>query len=154
MERLWRLERSEIEIIMSSDNNIEGLDATMVAHLANAKPKGKRPEYFDDSMSENHFSITMALVTELAVARERIDTLERLLASKGLLSQNEVEDYIPDSKSAEQRQLAQVEYSARIFRAMQQELERVAGDDKSMDEMAEVLGVKESSDNKLSDNND
>jgi len=123
---------------MSTKNT--GLDAAEVARLANAKPKGKRPEYFDNAMAENHFSITMALVAELAVARERIDTLERLLVDKRQLGANEVDGYIPDDDAAEQRQLAQVEYSARIFRAMQQELERIDGDEKSMDEMAEILG--------------
>lgn len=126
-----------------SDNNKVGIDPTTAAQLANAKPKGKRPEYFQDSMSEKHFSISMSLVAELAVARERIDTLERVLINKGLLDVADVEDYVPDDESAEQRQLAQVEYSARIFRAMQQELERVAGDDKSMDEMATILGQKD-----------
>lgn len=132
---------------MSEDHkvgiDIMGIDPTTAAQLANATPKGKRPEYFQDSMSENHFSITMSLVAELAVARERIDTLERVLINKGLLDVNEIENYIPDAKAAEQRQLAQIEYTARIFRAMQQELERDAGDDKSMDEMAIILGQKD-----------
>ena len=103
-------------------NSIKGMDPTQAALLANAKPKGKRPEYFSDVMAENHFSITMSLVAELAVARERIDTLERVLVNKGLLSGDEVEKYIPDDDAAQARQLAQVEYSARVFRAMQQHL--------------------------------
>lgn len=126
-----------------SDEKTKGLDPTTAAQLANAKPKGKRPEYFGDAMSEKHFSITMSVVAELAVARERIDTLERVLVKNGLLDVNDIEDYVPDGESAEQRQLAQVEYSARIFRAMQQELERIVGDDKSMDDMAIILGEKD-----------
>ena len=121
-------------------NSIKGMDATQAALLANAKPKGKRPEYFSDVMAENHFSITMSLVAELAVARERIDTLERVLVNKGLLSGDEVEKYIPDDDAAQARQLAQVEYSARVFRAMQQHLENLESNEKSMDEMADILG--------------
>lgn len=119
-----------------------GLDATTAAFMANAKAKGKRPEYFKDAMSENHFSITMALVSELAVARERIDTLERVLVSKGIINTEEIEGFIPDARAAEQRQLAQVEYTARIFRALQQSLECIDENDKSMEEMAEILGKK------------
>ena len=107
--------------------------------MANAKAKGKRPNYFADEMSENHFSITMALIAELAVARERNDTLERLLVSKGILSQDEIENYLPDEQASKERQLAQVEYTTRIFRSLQQQLERIEGEEKSMDEMAEQL---------------
>lgn len=118
----------------------KGMDPTQAALSANAKSKGKRPSYFKDAMAENHFSTTMSLVAELAVARERIDSLERVLISKGLIDANDVEDFIPDEEAAQQRQLAQVEYSARIFRSMQQHLEGLETDDKTMDEMANILG--------------
>ena len=119
------------------------MDPTKAALLANAKPKGKRPDYFRDEMAENHFSITMSVIAELAVARERIDSLERILLSKGILSENEVENFVPDEAAAQERQLAQVEYSSRIFRALQQSLEKVKADDKTMDEMADILGQKD-----------
>ena len=44
---------------------------------SSAKPAGKRP-YFLAPETERVLAITMAAVQELAVARERIDTLERL----------------------------------------------------------------------------
>ena len=47
--------------------------------LAGAKPKGKRPYFFDDPAVERVLAITMAVVQELAVTRERLDTIERLL---------------------------------------------------------------------------
>ena len=121
-------------------DSLKGLDPTQAALLANAKPKGKRPAYFKDTMAENHFSITMSVVAELAVARERIDSLERILINKGLLNEDDVENFVPDQQAAEARQLAQIEYSTRIFRSMQQHLESLKTDDKSMDEMAEILG--------------
>lgn len=124
-------------------DSLKGMDPTQAALLANAKPKGKRPEYFKDEMAENHFSITMSVIAELAVARERIDTLERILVSKGMLNQDDVEGFIPDEAAAQQRQLAQVEYSSRIFRSVQQHLETIKANDKSMDEMAELLGQKD-----------
>ena len=130
-----------------NDSKKQGLDPLVAAAMANAKAKGKRPEYFADEMSENHFSITMALIAELAVARERNDTLERLLVSKGVISKDEIENFLPDEKAAQERQLSQVEYSTRIFRSLQQQLERIEGEEKSMDEMAEQLG-KESDDGK------
>ena len=127
-----------------NDKKRTGLDPLVAAAMANAKAKGKRPNYFADEMSENHFSITMALIAELAVARERNDTLERLLVSKGILSQSEIENYLPDEQASHERQLAQVEYTTRIFRSLQQQLERIEGEEKSMDEMAEQLAKTDS----------
>lgn len=126
-----------------NDSKKPGLDPLVVAAMANAKAKGKRPDYFADEMSENHFSITMALIAELAVARERNDTLERLLVSKGVLSKDEIENYLPDEQASQQRQLAQVEYSTRIFRSLQQQLERLDNNEKSMEEMAEILAKQD-----------
>ncbi|MFT6779020.1 MAG: hypothetical protein ACJAV1_002963 [Paraglaciecola sp.] len=126
--------------IMKKDTSQEIFDAATIAKMANAKPQGKRPEYFADPMAEKHFSITMALMAELAVARERIDTLERILVSKGLLDVNEVEHYQPDVATGQARQLAQVEYSARVLRPLQQAVEAMSGNQASMSNMAEQLG--------------
>ena len=49
--------------------------------LASNKPKGKRPYFFDDPAVERVLNITMAVASELAVARERVDTLEMRLFS-------------------------------------------------------------------------
>lgn len=115
-------------------------DPATIAKMANARTQGKRPEYFSDPMAEQHFSITMALMAELAVARERIDSLERVLVSKGLLDNNEVEDYQPDAATGQARQLAQVEYSARVLRPLQQAVEAMSGNQSSMSDMADKLG--------------
>lgn len=144
MACLWRLEDvTKNRVKKLNDSKKPGLDPLVVAAMANAKAKGKRPDYFADEMSENHFSITMALIAELAVARERNDTLERLLVSKGVLSKDEIENYLPDEQASQQRQLAQVEYSTRIFRSLQQQLERLDNDEKSMEEMAEILAKQD-----------
>lgn len=42
-------------------------------------------------------SITLALAGELSVARERIDTLERVLVQRGLLGAGDIEAYKPDA---------------------------------------------------------
>lgn len=126
---------------MDKRDTKEGLSAVQIAQLANAKPKGKRPQYFADPMSEQSYSICMSLMAELAVARERTDTLERLLTTKGVLSSDEVDEYVPDTEAGEARQLAQVEYCARVLRPLQQQVEAMARQqDLSMDEMADRLG--------------
>lgn len=125
---------------MNKTNDKRTFDPSTISQMANAKSQGKRPDYFSDPMAEHSFSITMALMAELAVARERIDTLERVLEAKGLLSKDDIDTYIPDQEAAQTRQLAQAEYSARVLRSLQQEVEAMSGNNKSMDEMAAELG--------------
>ena len=91
---------------------------------ASSKPAGKRP-YFLDPQVERVMAITMAAVQELAVARQRIDTLERLLDAKGLLSRDEVEHFKPSPAEAAERGLWTQEYLARVLRILQQEAEGI-----------------------------
>ena len=45
--------------------------------------KGKRPLYFHDPATDKLMAIVVSLVGELAVTRDRLDALERLLESYG-----------------------------------------------------------------------
>jgi hypothetical protein len=111
--------------------------------LASNKAKGKRPYFLNDPAVERVLNITMAVAAEQAVTRERLDTLERLLESKGILSREEIEQFIPTPEQAEQRQRWHAEYVARILRIVQQELEALqqpAEQNRSMDDIAQELG--------------
>lgn len=93
---------------------------------AGRKAKGKRPIFFEDRQVEQLMNITMALAGELAVTRERLDTIERLLEKADIVKKVDIETYVPDSKQAEdERQLAQQEYISRILRIIQQEREAI-----------------------------
>jgi hypothetical protein len=92
---------------------------------AGRKPAGKRP-YFLDPEVERVLAITMAAVQELAVARERIDTLERLLEAKGLVTRAEIEGFAPSAAIAAERGVWTQEYLARVLRIVQQEGEAIA----------------------------
>jgi hypothetical protein len=96
---------------------------------AGAKPAGKRP-YFLDREVERVLAITMAVVQELAVARERIDTLERLLVGRGLLEPGAVEAFTPTPAQAAERGRWTQEYIARVLRIVQQEGEAIAAAEK------------------------
>jgi hypothetical protein len=93
---------------------------------AGAKAKGKRPQYFEDPAIDRLMSITMALVGEVSVMRERMDTIERLLDAKGTISRAEIEAYTPDRKAGEERGLLTRDYISRIMRGVQQDLEALA----------------------------
>ena len=91
---------------------------------ASEKPAGKRPYFLDPSV-ERVLAITMAVVQELAVARERIDTLERLLEAKGVVARAEIENFEPTPAQAGERGQWTQEYLTRVLRIVQQEAEAI-----------------------------
>lgn len=91
--------------------------------LAGAKPKGKRPFFLKDPDVERVLAVTMAIAQELAVMRERLDTVERLLETKGTVTRTDIETYEPPKPIAEERGAWTQEYLARILRIYQQEIE-------------------------------
>ena len=111
--------------------------------LSSSKAKGKRPYFLEDKAVEQVLNITMAVASEVAVLHERLDTIERLLASKNILQNAEIEAFIPNPEQAEDRQRWHASYISRILRIVQQELEAMQQDPKnnrSMEEIAEELG--------------
>lgn len=94
-----------------------------VVKLANAAPSGKRPVFFEDPDIDRLLAIVWAMAGELAVTRERLDTVERLLERRQLLPRSEIESYRPEPGAALERSQMQLEYIARLLRVLQQEVE-------------------------------
>jgi len=120
--------------------------AEALAH-SSAKPAGKRP-YFLDAQVERCMAITMAAVQELAVTRQRLDTLERILAQKGLVERQEVETFKPSHEDAAERALWTQEYLTRVLRIIQQEGEAIGANaeaEKTSEELADELSLDMSS---------
>ena len=65
----------------------------------------------------------MAVAGELSVLRERLDTVERLVSAKGLLSMDEIEQYRPDEDVSAAREKWRAEYLERILRVVHHGLE-------------------------------
>jgi hypothetical protein len=108
--------------------------------LSGKRAKGKRPHYFDDPALDRTLSIVMALVAEMSVMRQRLDTVERLLEEKGGLTRAEIEGYVPDAAAAHERGVATKAYIARVMRGVQQAMEAMATDEKPVDEVSRELG--------------
>ncbi len=104
----------------------EGID--WVAR-AGAKPKGRRPDFFEDPSVDRLLSLTMAVVGEVSVLRERMDTIERLLEQKGTVSRADIEAYVPDAAAGDERGLMTRAYIARVMRGFQQEVEALENSD-------------------------
>lgn len=102
--------------------------------LAGAKSKGKRPFFLQDPDVERLMTIVMALAQEVAVVRERLDTVERLLDAKGTVTREAIETFAPDTAAAAARGAWTQEYLARILRVLQQDREALANEDEASSE--------------------
>jgi hypothetical protein len=95
------------------------------AHAA----RGDKPRFFDDPAVDQLMSLVLALGTELAVTRERLDTVERVLEEAGGLSRQAVENYRPDAAAKSDRARLHQEFLRRFLRGILQEQERLAAAD-------------------------
>jgi hypothetical protein len=106
---------------------------------ANAKPRGKRPQYFEDPANDRLLSILMAVAGEVSVLRERLDTVERLLDQKGVLTRADIDGYAPDRAAGLERGAATREYIARIMRGVHQDLEGLKESEPPLEEVSREL---------------
>ena len=65
----------------------------------------------------------MVMVTELAVTRDRLDTVERMAKEKGLFGPSDVDVYEFDSEAGLERSRRHEEYFHRVLRTINQEVE-------------------------------
>ena len=90
--------------------------------------KGKRPLYFHDPATDKLMAIVMSLVGELAVTRDRLDALERLLDSEGSLSRDKLDTVEFDDAVTAERDQSRADYIRRVMRIVTMELERPGED--------------------------
>lgn len=95
---------------------------------ANARAKGKRPAYFDAPESDRLLSMLLALASDVAVLRERLDTVERLLDANGTVTRAAIEAYRPSRAEAAERALLHKALVGRLLRGVQQDMEALSDD--------------------------
>jgi hypothetical protein len=106
---------------------------------AGTRAKGKRPAYLDTPADDRMLSILMAVVSEVSVLRERIDTIERLLDAKGTISRADIEHYSPDLDTGRERNVQTRAYIARVMRGVQQDMEALSAMDPPVDDLVKDL---------------
>jgi hypothetical protein len=115
------------------------MSITDALNEAGAKPAGKRP-YFLTPEVERVLAITMAVAQELAVSRQRLDALERIMKAKGYIADTEIDTFVPDHVAAAERAVWTQEYISRILRIVQQESEAAArGDEVASGDLGDEL---------------
>jgi len=104
-----------------------------------AKAKGKRPWFYNDPDVERVFNIAMALAMELAVTRQRLDALERLLEERGVISQDDVEHFRPEPEAETERQQWNRDYLARVLRVLIQTAQGRSAEAEGVDQAMEAV---------------
>lgn len=77
---------------------------------------GKRPHFFDDPALDQMMTFLIELTTEVAVLRERQDTVERLLERDGKVTRASIEAFQPDAKTEAERVAWREAYLKRVLR--------------------------------------
>jgi hypothetical protein len=78
--------------------------------------KGKRPYFFDDPAIDQMMTFVIELTAEVSVAFDRLDTVERLLETKGTISRRDIENYRPSDAVEAERVARRDGYLKRVFR--------------------------------------
>ncbi len=87
--------------------------------------KGKRPQYFSDPTMDKLLSMSLVLMEELSVTRERLDTVERLIEKHKLFPQDEIENFELTEDVDEARSERRMAYIARVLKCVQDEIENL-----------------------------
>lgn len=104
--------------------------------------RGKRPHFYEAPGMDEAMSMIMVLANELSVVRDRLDTVERVAAAKGVVLEDEIEAYEPDQAVLEARELRRQDFLTRLFYLARKNAAELASDDsedrysKALDDIA------------------
>ena len=87
---------------------------------------GEQPRYFDDPAVDQLMALVLALGTELAVTRERLDTVERLLEARSVMTQDDIDAFRPTGPQKAVRATLHQEFLRRFLRPISQARQRIA----------------------------
>lgn len=96
---------------------------------ANKIIKGKRPEFHETPGVDLLMHMVMVLAQEHCAMRDRIDTLEQLAENKQAMTSANVDAYVPDHATLEQRELRRQKFLENLFSVLTQQAAEVAGKD-------------------------
>lgn len=102
---------------------------TSEARRLQPKAKGERPYFFDDTAVDKVVAIVTGLAGEVAVMRDRVDTIECLLESKGLVTRSDIEHYEAPTKVHDERAAWRAAFLGVVLRIIALEMEAGASGD-------------------------
>ena len=91
--------------------------------------KGRRPRFNDDPAMDNVHGMIMALAAELAVLHDRVDSMEKVAARKGILLSEEIDSYVPDAQTLVAREDWRRALLRRMFYVLREQVDDVSQDE-------------------------
>lgn len=85
--------------------------------------RGRRPQFFDDRAVDQLHGMVMAMAAEMAVLYERVDTMERVAAAKGVMLREELEKFRPDPAVQAAREEWRQQFLKRMFYLYREEVD-------------------------------
>jgi len=84
-----------------------------------------RPKFFADPVNDQLLAMLTALLGEVCVLRERLDTVERLAEQRGLWRREDLEHFEPDPAAEQARDELRQGALARVFSVLDEEVARL-----------------------------
>jgi hypothetical protein len=78
--------------------------------------KGRRPFFMNNPESDQLLAMVTALVGEVSVLKDRLDTHEQLARAGKVATPDEIEAFTPDEATEEAREASRVAMLQRVFR--------------------------------------
>jgi hypothetical protein len=91
--------------------------------------KGKRPMFYDAPGMDQAMSMILVLANELSVVRDRLDTVEKVAATKGVMLDADIEAYQPDQAVLEAREARRQDFLARLYYLARKDAAEQSSDD-------------------------
>jgi len=90
----------------------------------------ERPSYFTHADIDRVMAILLALISEVAALRDRLDTHERIAATGALPAPDSVEAYRPNDEAESAREHWRNTYIRRLFRVITEDVEALRAREK------------------------
>jgi hypothetical protein len=87
-----------------------------------------RPVYFNQSDIDRVMAVVLALASEVASLRDRLDTHERVANGGSLPQTAQIEAYLPDPETIAARKTWRDAYIRRLFRVFAEDVEALRRD--------------------------
>ncbi len=83
--------------------------------------KGQRPQFSRDPEIDRVMAIAIAIASEVAVLRERLDTFETLVARRGVVSADDIEQFVPTPEHEKRREQWRHDFLDRVLYVLRAE---------------------------------
>lgn len=77
--------------------------------------KGKRPTFFEVDGVDEAMSMILVLASEFCVMRDRLDTVEKIATAKGIMIEDEVDNFEPDESTILAREERRKAFLDRLY---------------------------------------